>query len=246
MRFHPGGQKILLVNAGTDATEEYNIIGHNQDQQIEAMLMSCKVGVVAAPPEFKNIGQEKVYNKIISCLEALTKLENRLSIANNLFLNDPAGYLWRKSLMGFFGKNSDGSFQYSLRIFEEICQLAGMPEQDFSLFYQQLSQIAVSIFEKSQTAKEIDEHLQLRRIYEVVASKTTEFVSKMKELIGNIAHDFETNSPEVHKLNAALAKTSRLVRLSIDSTKHLYVQLGIKENAANKQVLHFKRALVKQ
>src|SRR4029079_534343 len=129
---------------------------------------------------------------------------------NNLFLDDPAPFLWRNTLIGFFGKvEADGSiqqgtFQTALKFFEEICQLAEMPKQDFTLFYEQLRQCAMFIFDKTQSPEQIGELLQLRRIYDLITEKTADFVVKMKKIICDVARMLETNTHEPRKLQEAL------------------------------------------
>ena len=99
---HPGGDKIIMVNAGLDMSSDYNYIKHNQRAQIEGLLGKYKIGVLATPTLVK----ARTVQLHIDCkkfVEGITEMENTLR--NNTKFPDDRNdaYLWREVFGVFVG-----------------------------------------------------------------------------------------------------------------------------------------------
>jgi len=215
---HPGGRKILPINAGMDASGDYNYVKHNLAPQIEALLLKNKVGELANV-EFKDEKSAAIYKKCIQFLEALLEMANTLSNSTTYKTKVPL-YVWREvysilvegHLRSYESRGSVGSLKYVLKTIldalnEELC----IPRDQYRLQLDRLFDLAsqcAEIIRTSTLSSSTDIHAKIEKITAELLQKTLGFIDAIKQAIISFAHELEllSDNPRISELTSAIEK----------------------------------------
>lgn len=212
---HPGGRKILQINGGMDASGDYNFVKHNASQQIEAILLQNKVGVLATV-RFPEEKLAATYNKCIKFLEALLEMANTLSNSTTFITKTPV-YVGREvfnifvngHLNNYESKGSIGSLKYTLgTLLSEFNEALGVPKDHYKMQLEEIFNLAsqcAHIIRTSLLASSPETHAEVERIKNSLLQQTLTFIEKMKLAVILFANELErlTDNPD---------KTPKLVR----------------------------------
>ena len=84
---HPGGNVILKMHAGLDASSEFKRVGHDVDPIALKMLKKYRIGDFVSPV-FTDKVQQAVYSKWVYCLSLCTEMLNAFSLDISMLSKD--------------------------------------------------------------------------------------------------------------------------------------------------------------
>lgn len=232
---HPGGIKILNVNAGIDSTEDYNAIGHHLDPQIESQLVGLYIADVVYPeltPENRSL-----FKTWLEAVYDITEMKNSLK-NNTTFTNTPASTFLMDDV---YESLINGSIHHALnRVFPQLYQQLKGSLYGFTLgvdshlgdAIQNLSKTAkqktIAVIKKlpeqkivTQTQATIDFHQQL-------VSLTHKFLTDLQDKMIEGIKEFENNQNDFsrERLLAIFNTATKLVNdyfIAVKTSGDIYI-----------------------
>ncbi len=205
MHIHPGGQKIIKVNAGVDGSDDYNQIGHAIAPQIEAVVRQYALGNVLKPV-FLQQKNTTLYHNALRFLESIVEMENTLANNTEFFDNNHAPALWRDVYGVFVQANlvpyvkqetSPTTSRYDIGfLLSDLCDQLSLSDDNLIKNYNQLANsakiCAVSIREIALNQLSDSHREYLRNVAQSVTQQTFAFVEGIKIKLIAMMQEMET------------------------------------------------------
>jgi sulfite reductase alpha subunit-like flavoprotein len=245
---HPGGRKILHINGGMDASEDYNHVRHRESQQIEALLLQNKVGQLSVP-DLQDEKSKTVYKKLIHFLESLLEMSNTLSNSSTFTETAPL-YLWRETFSIFVRgnlnnyKNSEGvgSLKYVFgKLLGDLTAMLGGSSDHYAQYINPLFALASECSEIIRTAtigSSPEIIAAIEPINALILQQTLAFIDKMKRILIEFIHHLELSpkSEIDQKRLGALVKASEANM--VDYLQNLQKARGVLSVFERKSIAH--------
>lgn len=207
---HPGGDKIILVNAGLDMSSDYNYIKHNQRAQIEGLLSKYKIGVLALPT-LNSLNAIRLHKACKQFLEGITEMENTLRNNTRFPQGRKDAYLWRE-VYGVFvdgslasyrkeGSNNAGSLNYVLgpvlkAIFTEAKCSSTLLDEQYEQLMKQATACGEYLRQSTVGPLSIEELDKKKLSFDMIMNQTYEFLAKIKNHSLVMLQEMEKNNDE--------------------------------------------------
>jgi cytochrome b involved in lipid metabolism/ferredoxin-NADP reductase len=245
INFHPGGKKIILVNAGKDGSADYNDIGHQENSQIEALLLNEQIGVLAKT-DFSDPQMRNLYAKLIGFLDALVEMDNTLTNNTTFPTNDPAPYLWREVYSVFVDgriasyniAGTIGSFKFVFGpLLNNLFDLVNHPKKDWGNLHSKASECGNYIRNTSIGNLKLDELKKIENIYLILLAKTFEFIRSMRNTVCIIAKSMETYNGDINKIYSSIALMEKDVTDYALTISHIHRGLDLANVAHSNNIV---------
>lgn len=229
---HPGGRKIIQLGAGTDMSEDFKAIKHDQNPVIQAQLAHLQVGVLAKP-DFKSEKAAFVYQKALKYLDALIETQDTLVNSSTFRDKEKPAYLWREvfnvyiqgHLQAYDPKGSVGSFTYVFsKLLSELVESLGLPGEYFNSVYLQLFRLTNQCADAIRNATLESNEVKIKKvelIFDHLLTETLKFTEEMKLGVITFITKLETTGEFDSDLDASLV--SDLIRGN-ETTMQAYLE----------------------
>lgn len=245
---HPGGRKIIFVNAGSNGSADYNGIGHHLNPQIEAMLAQYRVGMLAVPTLSSE--SQPLYAAVVHYLDLLLEIGSTLD--NNTRVPDDSTYVWRETYSVFIEgslasyataptADAMGSFKYifgsQLNALYDTLQL---PKTALTLIYDELvvkaSDCAAYIRLAAANPLSEENRGALKHVYQSIIQATFTFIEHTKATIIAVLKDIESHpqGQNLATLQQCLQKVEAGMQAYLAIMKHIHMALKIPRDVQEK------------
>lgn len=211
---HPGGRKILHINAGVDASGDYNSAKHNENKQINALLMQHKVGILV-DPKFQDAKTVEIYRKCILFLEGLLEMANTLSNSTTFTTKPIPLYLWREvlnilvngHLNSYESHDNVGSLKYVFgKLFSQLNEELDITKDHYQTQLKQIFELAgecAEIIRTSSIGSSPEKIAKIETIAFELFNQTSKFIEAMKLIIISFTHKLEVSGEAPSKVQIA-------------------------------------------
>lgn len=236
---HPGGDKIILVNAGLDMTTDYNYIKHNQRPQIEGLLQKYKIGVLVSP-ELRDPGKAKLYESSKKFVEGVTEMENTLRNNTKFPKGREDAYLWRE-VYGVFvggslasyrktGSGNAGSLSYVFgslldEVVTKVNYSSDRLKQAHEELLKQANNCAEYLRQSSIGPLSSDEMALKKRGFDMIMDQTYKFLVDVKKLSIEMMSELEKDQFSELKTSAYLESITQRMNDYSGVIHHVVTQL---------------------